>query len=465
MAKNLESVIQASGNIAKHLRNSQLGAYIYPVVPSEYSNWRSEMQAWREAAVLFDQSHHMAEMLVEGPDAFKFCEHLTINSFANFPVNRAKQMVPCTPYGQVIGDGILFRHAENELNFVGRAPTVNWMQFQAETGKWNVKVTRDDRSPSRPNGNAVKRIHYRYQIQGPKAGQVIDKLNGAHMDDLKFFHMGYMNIGKHKVRTLRHGMAGAPGVEIWGPYEHKDEIRALIVEAGKEFGLLEVGSRAYPANTMESGWIPSPLPAIYTGEKLKAYREWLKDDSYEASGSIGGSLVSDNIEDYYTNPYELGYGPFIKFDHDFIGREALEEMSKKPQRRKVTFEWNANDVGDIHRSMYSPGDLPYKFLDMPLANYASTSADAVMKDGKVVGMSMFTGYSWNERAQLSLGIVDGDIKEGDILTLIWGEENGGTTKPTVERHKQKEVQVRVASVPYSSVARETYASGWRTRHA
>jgi vanillate/3-O-methylgallate O-demethylase len=285
------------------------------------------------------------------------------------------------------------------------------------------------------------------------------------MDDLKFFHMGYMNIGKHKVRTLRHGMAGAPGVEIWGPYEHKDEIRALIVEAGKEFGLLEVGCRAYPANTMESGWIPSPLPAIYTGDKLKAYREWLKDDSYEASGSIGGSLVSDNIEDYYTNPYELGYGPFIKFDHDFIGREALEEMSKKPQRRKVTFEWNANDVGDIHRSMYSVGELPYKFLDMPLANYASTSADRVMKDGKVVGMSMFTGYSWNERAQLSLGVVDADIKEGDILTLVWGEENGGTTKPTVERHKQKEVQVRVASVPYSSVARETYASGWRTRHS
>jgi vanillate/3-O-methylgallate O-demethylase len=466
MAKNLESVIQAAGgNVAKMLRNSQLGAYIYPVVPAEYSNWRSEMQAWREAAVLFDQSHHMAEMMVEGPDAFKFCEYLTINSFANFPVNRAKQMVPCTPYGHVIGDGILFRHAENELNFVGRAPTVNWMQFQAETGKWDVKITRDDRSPSRPNGHAVKRIHYRYQIQGPKAGQVIDKLNGAHMDDLKFFHMGYMNIGKHKVRTLRHGMAGAPGVEIWGPYEHKDEIRALIVEAGKEFGLLEVGSRAYPANTMESGWIPSPLPAIYTGDKLKAYREWLGDDSYEASGSIGGSLVSDNIEDYYTNPYELGYGPFIKFDHDFIGREALEEMSKKPQRRKVTFEWNANDVGDIHRSMYSVGELPFKYLDMPLANYASTSADRVMKDGKVVGMSMFTGYSWNERAQLSLGVVDGDIKEGDILTLVWGEENGGTTKPTVERHKQKEVQVRVASVPYSSVARDTYASGWRTRHA
>ena len=67
--KNLEEVLKAAGNTVHHLRNSQLGAYIYPVVPSEYSNFRSEMQAWRETAVLFDQSHHMAEMLVEGPDA------------------------------------------------------------------------------------------------------------------------------------------------------------------------------------------------------------------------------------------------------------------------------------------------------------------------------------------------------------------------------------------------------------
>jgi vanillate/3-O-methylgallate O-demethylase len=463
--KNLEDVIQASGNPAKMLRNSQLGAYIYPVVPAEYSNWRSEMQAWREAAVLFDQTHHMAEMLVEGPDAFKFLEGLTINSFASFPVNRAKQMVPCTPYGHVIGDGILFRHDEQEFNFVGRAPTVNWIQFQAETSGKNVKITRDDRSPSRPNGNAVYRRHYRFQIQGPNAGKVMAKLNGAPMDDLKFFHMGYMNIGPHKVRTLRHGMAGAPGVEIWGPYALKDEIRAIIVEAGKEFGLLEVGSRAYPANTMESGWIPSPLPAIYTGEKLKAYREWLKPDSYEASGSIGGSLVSDNIEDYYTNPYDLGYGPFLKFDHDFIGHEALKEMSTQPQRRKVTFEWNPDDVGDILRSMFNPRELPYKFLDLPLANYASTSADRVMKDGKVVGMSMFTGYSWNERAQLSLGVVAPGIEEGEVLTLVWGEEDGGTSKPTVERHRQKEVRVRVSPVPYAQVVRDTYAEGWRTRAA
>ena len=95
---------------------------------------------------------------------------------------------------------------------------------------------------------------------------------------------------------------------------------------------MPVGSRAYASNTLESGWIPSPLPAVYTGEKMKKYREWLPAGGYEATGSIGGSFVSDNIEDYYMTPYELGYGPFVKFDHDFIGREALEKMVKDKRR-------------------------------------------------------------------------------------------------------------------------------------
>ena len=72
-----------------------------------------------------------------------------------------------------------------------------------------------------------------------------------------------------------------------------------------------MGSRAYPTNTLESGWIPSPLPAVYTDERMKAYREWLPANSYEATGSLAGSFISDNIEDYYVNPYQIGYGPFV----------------------------------------------------------------------------------------------------------------------------------------------------------
>ena len=461
--QGLEDVLRAAGNPVNLLRNSQIGAYVYPVVPSEYSNWRDEQRAWRDTCVLFDQSHHMAEQLVEGPDALKLFSHLATNSFAKFPVDRAKQFAPCTPYGHVIGDGILFHLEQNKLLYVGRAPAANWIQFHAETGGFNVKTSRDDRSPSITGGKAVTRNHYRYQIQGPNAKHVIEKLNGGPIPDIKFFAMDTITIAGRKVRALRHGMAGAPGLEVWGPYAEREEIRAAIIDAGKDFGLRQVGSRAYPSNTLESGWIPSPLPAIYTGDKLKAYREWLPANGYEATGSLGGSFVSTNIEDYYMTPYELGYGPFVKFDHDFIGRDALEPIAGKAHRRKVTFAWNADDVTKVFRSLLESGD-PGKFLDMPLTNYASSSYDKVTKGGKTIGFSMFAGYSYNERSFLSLGVADPDVEIGSEVTLVWGEENGGTKKATVESHKQFEIRVVVSSVPYSKVVRETYesgAAGWR----
>jgi vanillate/3-O-methylgallate O-demethylase len=464
---SLQTLLDSVTNPVDMLRNSQIGAYVYPVVPTEFSNWRSEQRAWRETAVLFDQSHHMAEITIKGPDALKLCSYTTINSFNNFAPGKAKQMVPTSHDGYVIGDGILFYLDKDELLFVGRAPTVNWLQFHAETGGFNVDYIRDDRSPSHPNGNLVKRRHYRYQIQGPKAAEVLHKLNGGPLPDIKFFNFDFITIKGRKVRALRHGMAGEPGLELFGPYEEREEIRAAILEAGRDVGIVAVGSRTYASNTLESGWIPSPLPAVYTGEKMRAYREWLPAEGYEGTGSIGGSFVSNRIEDYYLTPYELGYGPFVKFDHDFVGREALEKMvaEKRPQRRKVTFEWNGDDLGKILSSLTDRDNEPYKFFDLPIANYASSSYDAVTMNGKVVGLSMFTGYSHNERCGLSLGVVDSHINEGDVLTLVWGEENGGTSKPTVERHRQCTVRVKVAPVPYSRDAREGYHEGWRTRRS
>lgn len=215
--RNLEEAVKQAGSAVRMLRNSKIGAYVYPVVPTEFTNWRDEQRGWRETAVLFDQSHHMAELTVKGPDALKLCSYLTINSFATFQPNRAKQMVPCSYDGYVIGDGILFYLDRDELLFVGRAPTVNWMQFHAETGGYKVDVIRDDRSPSHPRGKPVVRRHYRYQIQGPKAAQILSKLNGGPLPDVKFFTMDRINIKGRPVRCLRHGMAGEPGLEIWGP--------------------------------------------------------------------------------------------------------------------------------------------------------------------------------------------------------------------------------------------------------
>ncbi|MDO5744004.1 MAG: aminomethyl transferase family protein [Micrococcaceae bacterium] len=463
--KNLQEVLDAAGSTVDLLRNSQIGAYVYPVVAPEFSNWRSEQRAWRETAVLYDQTHHMDNLFIRGHDALKLISDTAINSVANFPVNRAKQYVPTTPAGHVIGDGILFHEKQDEYVYVGRAPAANWLLYQAETGGYDVQIEVDRRSPSRPMGKPVKRKYWRFQIQGPQAWNIIEKLNGQPLEKQRFFSMDTMSIAGQQVHTLRHGMAGAPGLEIWGPYESYDLIRDAVLDAGAEFGMLPVGARAYPSNTLESGWIPSPLPAIYTGEELRPYREWLGADSYEATNAVAGSFDSPDIEDFYHTPWELGYGSFVKFDHEFIGRAALEKMDPAAQRRKVTLAWNPEDLGTVLTSVLDTDSLPYKYFDLPLANYGSSNYDRVVDaDGKTVGLSMFTGYSSNERRGLSLAVVDPDVPEGTELRVVWGEPDGGTKKSTVEPHRQFEVRVVVSPVPYSTVARAEYQGGWRTSY-
>ena len=92
--KNLEEAIQGLRQHVKMMRNSQIGAYVYPVVAPEFTNWRDEQRGWRETCVLFDQTHHMVNLFIEGPDALKLLSHLATNSFANFSVNKAKQFAP-----------------------------------------------------------------------------------------------------------------------------------------------------------------------------------------------------------------------------------------------------------------------------------------------------------------------------------------------------------------------------------
>jgi vanillate/3-O-methylgallate O-demethylase len=451
-SQSLEALLQTAGNPVTLVRNSQIGPYVYPKVPSEFSNWRDEQHAWRETCCLFDQSHHMTDLTIKGPDALKLLSATGVNSFETFAVNKAKQFVACNYDGYVIGDAILFYLDEGVFSLVGRPSAHNWVQYHGETGDFDVTFERDERSAVNPTGRRL----YRYQVQGPTALEVLEKLNGGPLPEIKFFNLGEITVAGRKVRALHHGMSGVPGLELFGPWAEGDEIMAAIVEAGKEFGLRQVGSRVYATNTLESGWIPCPLPAVFTGDDMKAYRDWLPANGYEGTGSLGGSFYSDNIEDYYLTPHELGYGNHVKFDHDFTGREALERMPAEPKRKKVTLAWNGEDVARAMGTMFQ-AEGRAKYIDLPLSNYSTWPNDKVLKDGELVGVSTFSGYSSNESAMLSLAMVDPEQSEpGTEVTLVWGEEGGGSAKPVVERHVQTEIRAIVSPAPYAEVVRTSY---------
>lgn len=437
--QTLEQKLQDCGNDpVAMLRHSQVGPYIFPIAP-EFSNWYDEQLAWSESVVLFDLSHHMTDIYFEGPDVQRLLSDLAVNSFEKFGKGKAKQIVCCNPDGYVIGDAILFGLEDQKVNISGRPSVPNWVAYHAETGDYDVTVTRDDRSVS----NAGGRRTFRYQVQGPNSAALLTELCGGTLPDIKFFNIGPVTVAGKSILGLNHGMARSGGLELFGPAEYGAAVRDEILRVGQAHGLRAAGARAYSTVSPESGWIPSPMPAIFTGEGMRAYRQWLKADGFEANASLGGSYYSDRIEDYYQTPWDLGYGRHVKFDHDFIGRGALEAMVDRPHREKVWLVWNTEDVQRIIASQFGLGES-FKRIEFPGAQYSTVPFDQVTADGKLVGLSTYNCYTANVREVFSLAMIDSQhAADGTELTLTWGEEDGGSRKATVERHVQTDVRVTV----------------------
>jgi vanillate/3-O-methylgallate O-demethylase len=443
------AAIARVGSPVELLRNAQSRPTIFPVTP-EFTNWRSEQLAWRDSVALLDQSHHMTDLFISGPDALKLLRDTGVNSFEKFEVDKAKQFIAVNHEGYLIGDAILFHLGEDSFDLVGWFMVLDWVQYIGETGDYDVTFDRDANSLMRTPGEDPR--YYRYEIQGPNALALMERATGAEVPPSRFFTMSSFTIDGLEVRSLRHGMAGQPGFELFGPWAEGERVRNALIAAGEGLDLRLVGSRAYSSANLESAWVPSPLPAIFTGEGTAEYLEWLPANRL---GSLAGSFASDDIEDYYLTPYDLGYGRSVAFDHDFIGRAALEEHAAGQLRTKVTLVWDAEDVAAIQRSLYEPG-TPAKYLEFPKSRYGVYQVDRVVADGADVGVSHDVGYITGEQVFVSLASLDeAHATPGTRVTVLWGEDPN-STKPAVEAHRQVEVHATVQPAPYSKVARETY---------
>ena len=447
MPESLAQAIARAGSPVALLRNAQARPTVFPVTP-EFTNWRSEQLAWRTSVALLDQSHHMTDLFITGPDALKLLSDVGVNSFARFGVDQAKQFVAVNHEGFLIGDAILFYLGDESFDLVGWHMVLDWVQYHGEIGDYDVSFERDASSAVREGDPKL----YRFEVQGPNALALMEKATGAPVPPTKFFGMTRFSIDGLEVRSLRHGMAGQPGFELFGPWAEGDRVRAALIDAGEGLDLVLVGSKAYSSANLESAWVPSPLPAIFSGAGTDAYREWLPAAH---AGSIAGSFTSENIEDFYLTPYDLGYGRSVSFDHDFIGRAALERHAAQQSRQKVTLVWNPQDVAAAIQSLLEPG-IPAKYIDFPKARYGQHQVDRVLVDGADVGISHDAGYITNEHAFVSLASIENDFAApGTAVDVLWGEEPN-SHKPAVEPHRQVSIRAVVQPAPYSAFARENY---------
>jgi vanillate/3-O-methylgallate O-demethylase len=391
----------------------------------------------------------MTTLFLRGAGALALLTRLGVNSFKDFTPGKAKQFVVCNPEGFYIADGILFHLPDGSFNLVGREIMMDWVQYHLETGGYDATCERDENSAVRRDGPPKL---FRYELQGPRAVAVMERVLGHPVPPVRFFHMAEFTIAGHPVHALRHGMAGQPGFELFGPWAHGGDVLRAILAAGADFGLRRVGAKAYSTANLESGWNPPTVPAVFSGEATLGFRRWAGTDTL---GSLGGSLLFEDIEDYYVTPFDLGYGSHVAFDHDFVGRAALEAMAKDPPRTKVTLLWDREDVARTIGTQFGPGPVA-KSINLPKARYALYQMDEVRHGGRRVGVSMDCGLIANEQAMVSLATIDvAQSAPGTEVTVLWGE-SPNSAKPQVEPHVQVEIRATVAPAPIAAFARGAY---------
>jgi glycine cleavage system aminomethyltransferase T len=452
--ETLQDGIDKAGSPVKLLWRPDAPPFTVPVLPPEFSGWRQEQTSWRETAAFMNQSFHMRQIYVEGPDAKRMLSEISVNDYEDFVIGRAKQFVPVTPRGHIITDAIVMRLEENRFVVSGVAAAETWVRYHAASGRYDVTFLTDPNSGNRfaePNyaspGMAVKGqepMLFRYQVQGPAAMEIVTRALGGPPPEVKFFHSAPVEMAGATFRAFRHGMAGMPGFEFIGDYRHAQAVKDHLLEAGASAGIVEVGGLAYFTGGVESGWMPIPTPGIYTGDELADYRRFVGLHTYEGNVPLQGSYYSDDIEDYYVTPYELGYGRLINTKHEFIGKEALLARKDQVRRTKVTLLWDEEDV----RRVLGKGAEPDFFY--------THAKHRLEIGGELVGYTPNAAYIHGERTVIALAYVDlAHAEPGTRLEVVFGQHPGPGAPADAHRDFPR-IKAVITPTPFNAYARTRY---------
>jgi vanillate/3-O-methylgallate O-demethylase len=408
-------------------------------IEPEYAGWRAEQAAWHSGVSISDLSHHMFDTFISGSDATTLLAAVSANNYESFAVGQAKQFIPVAGDGNIVTDGILHRDAAGTYTLSGIPAAQNWVRYHGEQGGYDVTFATDPSSAFR--GGADPRL-FRYQVQGPLAADLVERAFGGPLPPARFFHSIPVSLAGRDFRALRHNMAGQAGFEFIGAWPDAAAVKDALMQAGEPFGLVHVGQYAYASASVESGWIPSPIPAIYTDPDLLDYRKYLPLYGIEGQRPLNGSFFSERIEDYYCSPYELGYGRSIFFNHDFIGRAALEKAKDNVPRTKVTLVFDAEDVRTVIGA--DPG------FQLTYARHRVEAGEAL------VGFTYQTASIDPAGTILSLTLIDKRYAgPGTAVTVLWGEHPGPGTAPDADLGFPR-IHATVQPAPYDRHARTQY---------
>jgi glycine cleavage system aminomethyltransferase T len=404
-------------------------------IPHTHTNWKEETLSWKKSCYIASQLSPMPKIAIKGPDVLKLLSSITVNNYDRFPVGSIKHVIHCTEEGNVLMHGLAFRLAEDEVAI--HADTF-YIQFAVDSQKYDVKTIGRD-------------VTFIYQLGGPRSLEIIEQAARQDLHDIKFMRFrSDCEIAGHPVRITRMGMAGTLSYEVQGDFEEaKLDVYNELMRVGKPFGLVKLGINAYMSNHSENGYpqaflhFPNDFNVPGYAEYTRKAMEGLHMDFLQTAHYPGGTY-SEDIKDFYRNPFELGWGHMVKFDHEFVGRAALEKIAKN-HREIVTLVWNPEDMMKVFASYFDKTEEPY--MDMPFPQQISDKGALmnkfynfkVLKDGKTVGFAMWRTYTLHYRETISMCCIDPEFSEiGTEVEIIYGDIG----------QRQLPIRAKVARYPY-----------------
>ena len=256
-------------------------------MPIQYTDIADEHNAVRQACGVFDVSH-MGEVLVEGPDAERYVQHIFTNDVAGAPIGKIYYGMMLHPHGGTVDDLLVYKMAEQKFFLVINAANIDkdyaWML--AQTDGMDVSVI----NQSEQYGQLA--------VQGPQAEALTEKLLGLECAELAFYTFKTIEAEGETLIVSRTGYTGEDGFEIYGSHAYIQKAWDILVNSGdvKPCGL--------------------------------GCRDTLRFE-------VGLPLYGDELTDELS-PIEAGLGMFVKLDkEEFIGKEAVAKQKAEGVSRKI----------------------------------------------------------------------------------------------------------------------------------
>ena len=281
----------------------EFGGYLLPV---QYETGViKEHMAVRTACGLFDVSH-MGEILVQGPDAVKNLNHLLTNDYTVMNDGQARYSPMCYEDGGTVDDLIVYKVKDDDYFVVVNASNKDkdfaWMKDHCFG---DVSIT------------DVSASYAQIALQGPKAEAILSRLT-----DRENIPAGYYTalfdrqVGGISCMVSRTGYTGEDGFELYLKAEEGCRMWELLLEAGKEDGLIPCGLGARDTLRLEAG-----MP-------------------------LYGHELSESI-----SPVAAGLGIFVKLDkEEFIGKDALLAAGK-PARKRIGLRVTGKGIAREHQEV------------------------------------------------------------------------------------------------------------------